>query len=132
MTNHLARVALIMNDDNILHCLLSHKSIMSAEDTKIFSVLEKNNIVSSEDDIRCCLERKYLTHYVGVAENDDVGWTAKSGITLSPLGEKEMARLWSQSSLNPKVKLRKWVWRIVSAVLIALLNSILGLLLAKK
>lgn len=96
-----------MNEDKILHCLLTHKSIKSETEQGILAILAKNNISSGKVEKNHCLECGLLVESRYQIENGLGGIYSSLQTSVSSLGETEIRRLWDKSELNPKVKREK-------------------------
>lgn len=118
-----------MNDDNLLHCLLKHKAIVTSEESRMYFLLNANNIVSGDDERAYCLKKKFLIHSVAEFENALGGTTAMAQISVSPSGETEIKRLWMQCGLNPKMKRRKALKFVLNKIILPLLFLLLSVYL---
>lgn len=117
-----------MNDDRLLHCLLKHKAIVTSEESRMYSLLNANNIVSGDDERAYCLKKKFLIHSVAEFENALGGTTAMAQISVSPSGETEIKRLWRVSRYNKKYVLLDYLkehWIGILTLIVALLGLVL-------
>ena len=96
-----------MNEDKILHCLLSHKALRSESEKKIMDILSSHNIISGRVEKNHCLAQGFLAENLVQIDTGRGGWIASLQTSLSSLGETEIMRLWEKSELNPEVKREK-------------------------
>lgn len=118
-----------MNEDKILHCLLTHKSIKSEAEQGILAILAKNNISSGKVEKDHCLERGLLVVSRYQIENSLGGICSSLQTSVSSLGETDIRRLWDKCELNPNVERKKkrdeYYSKLTLPILVSLIASIL-------
>ena len=75
-----------MNEDKILHCLLSHKALKCESEKKIMDILSLNYITSGRAEKDYCLVQGFLAENLVQFDNGRGGWIASLQTSLSSLG----------------------------------------------